>query len=321
LLEKSNLNELPFTWRAIVRKYDLGILLPSAIRAAIDEAYRTRLVDSDFLNSLKRINDEIKVKLQALSQLRTGFRQIGMSEDEIGTNNVELEVVMPRESINDELGGFHKELAQLAKQLQVLATISNDPTQSFRINSISTNDFTIALNIDINLGEIIIAVMMGIITIRANYQAKADVIKNKLSDLPVGLLDGFKKWVNDYVKEEIQKLVDRLPDECSRAVNVETLNQQKGPIKAALQFLCEKHEKGFNLDVRVGKITDRPGDELTRDVSNAEEIADRALRLKAIVQKSTQLTQLERQAEPILSLTAGEEAADTKAESQNAAQE
>jgi hypothetical protein len=306
-LEESPLVDLPATWRKIMREYDLDLLLPVNLRAAVENSYKNRLVDSDLLNSLRPLRDRVKQRLQAVIQLRDGFKKVGVREDEISPNSVELEIAMPREAISDNLSGFPKELSHLSTQLQVLSRISKGGAQTFRINSISTNDFSVALNIDVDLGDIITVVLVSLLMIRSRFKAKTDLISGPLSDLPQNLLDEIKSWANEYVKAEVDKLIDRLPAECPNAVDQQQLAQNKGPVAAALFYICEKHEKGFNIDVRVGKIADEPAPQTGGAGATTETIESRAARLRAITQRSAEITVLENQTAPILSLTSPKE--------------
>jgi hypothetical protein len=301
-LDNSEMREFPATWRKSIQDLDLGILLPENIRAAVETALSNRIVDSDLLKSLETLRTKIFEKLGALDQLQSGFRAIGFKDDELQPREVEFDVMMPRESINDQLNGFNKELGHLNRELQVLSAIAKNPGNLFKINSISTNDFSLALNINIDLGQILITVLLGLVVIQNGYRSKADIIGKNLSDLPENLLSGFRDWVNQYVKTEIGTLIDRLPTECPDAVDTEKLLAIKMQVQGALEYLAEKQEKGFNMDVRTGAPPEIPN-EVEAETAELKKIQRESRRLREITRKSAEMKVLERQSTPILNLT------------------
>ncbi len=306
-LDHSTIHNFSVTWRKIIQELNLNDLLPDTVRSNVENAFSTRLVDSDFLKSLEKIKKQIAKKLSGIDQLKDGFQSVGIHDDELEPEEIEFDVMMPRESINDQLGGFGKELALLNKELMVISNITKNPNQHLRINSISTNDFSLAINIDINLGEVLAAILFGLTIMKNHYRSKVDVVRDKLSDLPTDLLNGINAWANQYVKAEISNLIDKLPTQCAESVDREKLNNLRGQVQAALEYLAENQDKGFNMDVRVGEPDD---DEADAD-PDADEVTVARIelarnRLRAIAEKSAEMKVIERQSTPILSLTSRE---------------
>ena len=304
-LDKSTIHQFPVTWKKILRELDLEILLPSEIRRQVEEAFARRLVDADVLKALNALKDQLTQKLNSLTQLAAGFEAIRIPDDSLVPGEVEFDVAMPRQAINDQLPGFQKELAQLNIELQVLAAVAkHSPTRDFRINSISTNDFTVALNIDVDLGELIAYLLLSLHLIKATYQKNADVVAKQLSDfLPEELRDRFKEVVNNYVESEIVKLVERLKTDEKSGADPQKVENNKGALLAALKYLMQKMEKGFNMDVRSAPPSE---DEIKNegDADKKRALEESRTRLIALQQKSANIKLLEQQSAPILNLTA-----------------
>src|SRR5262249_26779203 len=143
--------------------------------------------------------------------------------------------------------------------------------ETFRINSVSTNDFTVALNIDINIGEILIGALLGLSLARAAARKAIDALKSpNLEALPPNILEQAMTWAKDSLKGEIVKLAHSLADLCPDAVDRAKLEQQLGPVISALEYLEKNVEKGFNMDVRVGPSSTAP--EVDDEQENAERI-------------------------------------------------
>jgi len=303
-LGELEVKNFPPTWKKIMSELDLGILMPDEIRGAVEEAFKKRIVDSDLTESLKRLRKQVATKLQGLTKLTEGFDAVGIEKDDLSEEAVEFDVAMPRESINDTLPGFSKELERLNKQLSVLSEISKDQREPLKINSISTNDFTVAVNINVDLGEILAFILLAIAAMRANYRQKIDALQNPaLEGIPTEALAPIKEWAHGYIKDEIEKIVDRLPEECPDAVDGKKLDSKRGLVIKALEFIEKKQEAGFNMEVRVGNQDESEDEEEGLDDAQIAAIEERRERMIAISQKTAQLKVIEHQDNPILNIT------------------
>ncbi|MBI1330407.1 MAG: hypothetical protein GC166_10970 [Alphaproteobacteria bacterium] len=303
-LEELSTKDFSPTWRKLILELDLSLLLPENIRSEFEKAFDTRSVDSDLLNSLNQLKRGIATKLDAVRKLRDGFAAIGLATDELEPEAVEFNVAMPRESIDDRLAGFSKELAKLNVELQVLSSIAKQPPTALTISSVSSNDFSVALSINIDLGEIVAYVLVALYSMRAVYRAKIDALSSDaLKELPQEILKQAHEWANAYVKNEIREIVRRLPTECALSVDADKLEANAGPVAQALEYIEEKQERGFNMDVRAGQISKEVLDNPNNDDTRRRELSKMSSRLAEIESKSAHLKILKRQKTPILSLT------------------
>lgn len=227
---------------------------------------------------------------------------IGVGTDDLDPEQVEFDVAMPRESIADDVGGFGKLLTQLNKELLVLTQILPEPGPTLTINSISTNDFSVAVNFDLNLADIVLFILLGLGVARARAKTALDTLSSDaLKGLPENIISLSRDWAKQLIKDEIEKIIDRLPVECADSVDAQKLENQKAPVRAAIEWIESKQEIGFNMDVRSGEAPSAP------DAETPEEQPDLALSAKRekflrIAERATQLKVIERQSEPILSI-------------------
>ena len=61
-LDHSTIHNFSVTWRKIIQELNLNDLLPDTVRSNVENAFSTRLVDSDFLKSLEKIKKQIAKK-------------------------------------------------------------------------------------------------------------------------------------------------------------------------------------------------------------------------------------------------------------------
>ena len=301
-----DLNLFPPTWRKMLAELGLGLLLPDELRAQAEPVIQSLLVEPDAIEKLRELNKSVAQMVGKLEQLRTAFVALDLGDDELFTNEVEFDVAMPREAIDDQLDGFRKELAQLNTQLLVLSSVAIHPPEKLTINSVSTNDFSLAININIDLGEIITVSLVALATMRLGYRKIINALKvDDLKDAPEEIMAPMKAWANGYVKDEIAKIVARLPTECPQSIDPVALNQHSNAVRAALEYIEERQERGFNMDVRVGPPDEAVDSENPPTDAAAALIQAKRARLQEIADRSAHLKVLEAQTVPILSLTDG----------------
>ncbi len=206
---------------------------------------------------------------------------------------------MPREAIDDQLDGFRKEIEGINKTLRIISHVCKNDDPSFHIRSISTNDFSLSLNVNIDLGEIIICVLVGLHLAQNELREKKKALET-LSDLPKDLLKGFSDFVNSTVRDKIKEMVTKLREDCANAVDAEKVEQTKGPLSDAIFDLAAKLERGFNVDVRVGEATEA---ELGEGEPVSAQLKMQSERLKQLGQKANELKVIERQSAGVFLIT------------------
>lgn len=303
-LQEMYLNDLTPTSRKLMEELGLDALLPDHIRNSVEAAIQKRVFDSDLVVALTDIEGDVTHTLKYVRDLHDAMENLGIGEDDVKPGQVEFDIAMPRESIADDVGGFGKLLEQLNRQLLVLSNITKAKQQPLTINSIATNDFTVAVNINVDLGDIIAYSLLGLMVLRKSYQEKKDLIGGEiLKELPAKLYDQFVAWANEHVKGEIEKIVERLPNECPDSVDRKKLENHKKAVTEALRYMAEKQELGFNMEVRTSSIEETAGKDA--DEKKVAVIEQRKARIAKITARSAQLKVLTKQEAPILKLTDG----------------
>lgn len=299
-----NIDALPPIARKTMQELGLEVLFPDELRKRVDGVFQDRFVDSESVNSLKGTRAAVVDALTHLRQLRDGFVAMGIAEDALAPDEIEFDAAMPRDAIDDSLAGFSKVLASLNTELQVLASIAKDGREPLKINSIATNDFTVALNINVDLGDIIQAVLLGLIYVRLGSRKALDALKAPgLENLPAEIMDRTVTWARGLVDAEIEKLVDRLPADCPDSVDAAKLIQHRGQVIEAVKYLHDKEEVGFNMEVRTGDVPEDATEASEPDVAKREQINSRHAKIRAISTKAATLKVLTKQSLPILTLT------------------
>lgn len=303
------IDKLPPVSRKLMSEINLDTLFPDTIRAEIDSAFKNQVVWSDLARDVNALRDRVVNAIQHLRQLREGLVAVGITEDALRPGEIEFDAAMPREAINDRLGGFSKALSQLNIELTVLSRIAEDESSDLRINSISTNDFTVALNINVDLGQIVQCILLGLIYVRLGYRKQIDALKSDtLQALPKELMDQALTWARSTLDADIQKLVDTLPEQAPGSVDRGKLQANRGAVIEAVKYMHDKQELGFNMEVRAGDPVPEEGGDAAEDGAQVvAAIQERNEKIRLISAKAAELKVIKASSTPVLSLPIADE--------------
>lgn len=302
-LDKSRTNKFPPTWRKTLRELDLDVLLAENIRERVEANFRDRRVDTDLKENLKALLSEINTKKGALSEIKSGFEKIELDFEKLEQGECELNIVIPRDYVDDDLKSLGKELEELEKIFKIFSELFGDDYSGFKIKTISSTDFSIVINVNVDVGLIIVSSLVALHMAFGTLQEKRDAME-KLLDLPEKFVSGIKEWANTHMEEKINELVDSFKESFADTVKEERINELKNGLVASLRKLANRLEKGFNVDVRAGlppSIEEAEGDEkITKEeIGRMKKLGKK---LNEIQIKSAELNVLELQTTKILSL-------------------
>lgn len=301
-LGESRTHSFTPTWRKLVDELSLSILLAENIRARVDEAFESRRFDSELQVALTALKNDLAGKIKSAQQVQSGFKSLRIAPDELEPDEVEFNVAMPRESVDDQLDGFKKELDEFGKQLRVVATACKDKSSNFKIRNISTNDFSLAIDISVDLGEVLLFILIVIHGAQIDLRAKLASLEQQFSDLPNDLFNQFKEFANQTVKRKISDAIDLMAERCSDAVDVAALKQQRQPIIAAFFYLATLVQRGFNMDVRAGEQPEEKEGDAEEETSELKQLRTLQARLRRIGSQAADLKLIQGQTAPILSI-------------------
>jgi hypothetical protein len=302
-LDQLAIDRFPPIARKMMNELGLDVLFPEVIRDRMDRAFQDRFVDSEVVNALEELKKDMRGAIKSLTALREGFSAMLIGEDKLAPDDVEFNAAMPREAIDDHLGGFSKVLGLLNKELTVLASIAKYDREPLRINSISTNDFTVALNINVDLGVIVQTILLALIALRIGYRNQIEALKNPaLKSMPPEILAQAVKWARGWADAEIKKIVDSLPETASDSVDPAKLEAKRELVIEAVRYMHDKQELGFNMEVRTGTPEADVTEEAEADAEKRQQINAHRAKIREISSKAATMKVLTQQNTPILTL-------------------
>lgn len=303
-LKHSRTHNFGPTWRKLIVELDLSLLMADTLRDRIERAISENRIDTPLKQALDTLHQEIKGKHNALNQLHQSSQALGIGLDELKEDEYELKIMIPRSAFGDNLRGFNVELTKLHRQLVVLSKITTSPQDRFEIRSVSSNDFMVSLNVNVDLVDIILFALIGLQHAHIRERERMEALKQTFKDLPGDLYDGIRQHAQETIGKAVDELVGRLRDSVGEAVSPERLGQHQTQLKEAFSRLAELIERGFNIDVRAWEPPDE--EELTDEHSEAvvKAIHAKRARLQKIVDQSASLRLLQKSEVEILQIEA-----------------
>lgn len=307
----SETKKFSVTWKKIIFELSLQILLIEDVEHRIDDIFRSTSLEADLVVELNKIVTERNEKKEALSQVVAGFEKIGLNPEQLKPGEIVLYFSIPKDTTKNNLKTFHKELANFEKDLLWISMAITEGSQEFPIKSISSNDFNIVLNINADLGEILLyaiaALQMTLWRI-----SKKDKAASEFSDAPAELRQKMREWVGSLINQNIEDLYNNILNEFGGIINKSEFERNAKKLKEMLHNLAKKLQAGYVFDVNAGEFGDQENDGKASEKPLPKKEIQYRSRINKISQRSAGLRLLQAQESDILALPNPEESAETE---------
>lgn len=279
---------------------NLDILIALNIKERVDASLRNVIV-TDISTELKTLVNEINQGKAAISEVISGFKKIGIEADRLEFEECELNIAIPREYVNNDLNAFGKEIGKINIAFVSLSEILKEEHRGFEIRSISSTDLTVAININVDLADLVLYSLIGIKMIFHNMEDKQNLIDN-ISDLPDELSSQLKDWATSQLGEKTTEMVDNIREQFGGIIDVDKYEQYKGSVRDTILDLVERLQNGVNIEVNIGDSDDESDEDTDDDAEVPAELISKRNRLKELSKKSAELTVLQLQKNPIFNI-------------------
>ena len=300
-LDASETNNFHPISRKIIDELNLEVLIASNIKERVENSLNNNMIDTDKKNEIDTLISEINEKKTAITEASSGFQKVGIGTDKLENLECELNFSIPRDFVNNDLKSFGTEINKLNVLLQSMSEVLKEEHRGFKIRNISSTDLTVAININVDLAEIILYSLVGIQMTFMQMKDKQDLI-DKLTDLPENLTTGLKDWATNQLSEKTDLMVDEIGEKFGEIIDKDKFDQLKGTVRGAILDLVKRLQKGVNIEINVGDAEEEPDDQAEDEEKDPEKVGEMRNRLKEISKKSAELTVLQLQKNPIFNI-------------------
>jgi hypothetical protein len=272
VLSESQINRWPPLWSESLKDLGIAESLGTGLLKTIDEVINrngmTPAVAAKELNELKGKVDGIEA---AVSNLVSGFAQVGISQDRLGIGECEIGILIPRPFVRNRLEELGTEFRALDRLLEPFAELATGTREGFQVRAIASSEFNVFLE---SSPAVCACVALAIERIVGLYKQFLEIRKLRSELAKQQVPDAATQQVADYVDGLIAVGTEKIADDLImeyRQFNKDEgrTNELRIEVRGAVRGIALRIDQGFNIEVTANAPA-KTGDEETK-----EQLADR----------------------------------------------
>lgn len=264
-------------------------LLNGYIRSIVEEALMAnQLSPAAALEKVKPLSQELSEFIARLNALVEALSALDIDDIKLQPKEVEITLVIPRSSINNNFGTLGYELSQLDQIFKLISVAAIGTREEFELYQISTSEPKFYLRPNIKTAAVIGALFIGILESLnqvADLKIKYDQIMS--AGISEEALGEVKREIGSKLETELDRLREDLIEKyCPRKPSADR-NEDRNRLDIAIKQLAPRFEVGYRVDLRYGELPSAETDEGVEDLSelailtDIREISHHAKRLEA----------------------------------------
>jgi hypothetical protein len=302
-------NSFSPAWKETLKELGLHDLLGDNLLIRIREIFqRNQITPAVALQELQTIDNQLTTYKRSLEQLTSSFQNLGITTEQLKPGTCEVGVLIPRSAINNNLGQFASDLAELNRIFGVFSELTTKTRPDISIRSISSTDLTVFLSMLPVVGA---GIAVAVERIVGTYKQILEIrkLRGELKNQGVTAkeLQGVSNHANTKMKDEIDKLTVELLDQYYGEEDAGRRNELATELHSTLTKIATRIDKGYNVEIRVQPLSE----EAKAAKKGAKDSAD-AEHIQTIQAASKTLQFLRIQGEPILTLPESQDSTQAK---------
>jgi hypothetical protein len=293
-LENASSNTFPPTWKQEIEELQAESLLGAALADRIREILnRNQITPTVAVQEITAIQNELKKFENTIKQLLDALSALHIGANELPPGDTELGLLIPRDFVNNRLEDFAEELKEDDRILGVFAEVASGNRPGFPIESISSSEFSIFLDVAPPVAACIAVAVERIVSL---YKQLLEIRKLRAElekyGVPEENAKGIEAHAETVMENGIEELIPQLLTDFYRNAEPGRRNELKIELRQSLRKIANRIDRGFNIEIRMTPT--REGDApVNEDQANYEKI---------IADAEPSLQFLKREGRPILSL-------------------
>ena len=280
---------------------ELGVadLLGIRLREQIEEIFdRNEITPSAAAEELRPIADRVNGLNNAIEQVRQGFDFFNIGSEELDPGEFEIEFLIPRPAIKNDLGALGDEFNQVKRILGPFLELGTGSRPDIAVRAIASSEFQLLL---VGIPGAALMLSKALDYLASAYQKLVSIreAQQKLKDAGVskGTLESVTRDADGKIDKEIDALIEQLLAQAEVKPDPDRRNELEHELRRALRSLALRIDRGYVMDVRVGQLPPPAEDE-------AEENVDEKLRriVDEVFERQERLQYTNLTGEPLLEL-------------------
>lgn len=297
-LEVAASNQFSPMWSQVVDEIGGTGLVGENLKSRIENAFvGNQITPSSALEEINKILSETEAFYNSLNQLVEGFSGLKIGKEEIEPGHCELSYLIPRTYTEENLSSLKREISELNFILNNISEVATGEKQEFKVNTISSSDYTLYIELSLLIGNILIIATEKILN---NYKTILEIknLRNQLKDkgVPEKETKGIEEHANKTMEIEIVKLAKEIVKTHYKGKDDGRKNELISGLTISFNKIANRIDNGFNLDIRVETLPEVKEEEKTRETEEKEQL------INSIQQSSKSLEFINTSGKSILSL-------------------
>jgi len=201
---------------------------------------------------LQEIIRDVTTFNQYISQINIAFSELEIEFDQLDEGAVEIGISLPRGIVGEEIGSLERELHKMSIAFKGLKEVAGDDAADMRVSSISASEWQFFLESAPATALLLSAALERIVALyKTNLEIK--ILKKQLEDkeLPETVTQPLKEYIDDHIKEEMQKIAGELVSEFYKGDGDGRENELRTHLTSSLTYIGERIEKGASIEARA----------------------------------------------------------------------
>ena len=301
-LEAAPSNDFPPTWLQAIEEIGGAGLLGTRLLDRIQEIFaRNQITPSVAHGEIQEIHTSLEKLWGDLNALHSAMEGLQVGSEVLEPGECEIGILVPRSSIANASDGFSEELSLFLKTLGAFSEVATGSRPSFEIRSISSSDLTVFLQVAPPVAVCFAVAVERLVTF---YKTLLEIrlLRSKLAEqgLPDGSLESVDAHANGVMEKGINETIEELTQRYANKDDGGRWNELTTELRVGLNRIATRIDKGYNYEVRAGRLREPDGDE-PGEAKNDEGEATRES-IATILNASRGLQFLRLEGNPILSL-------------------
>jgi hypothetical protein len=311
-LTNSVVNKMSPVEQQVLDEWGVSHLVGEALLSTIDDAFdRNQITVQTALEEINAVAPPVRQLVAHLEHLIEALSELNIGAEELDPGEFEIDVLIPRTAVRDELGALGRELAELERILLPFVELTTGSRPGIRVQSVGSSDFTLFLAA---LPGAAVVIAKAIDEVLKVYERVLSIRKMKAEIEALQLGTG--------ADDTIQRSIEPLEDYANSAMQQGTTEIAKAliaefgsarlpagrpmeleiEVRRSLLKIAERIDDGYNISVRAGELppaTEDEGADPAED-SDREVLAEQVRAVEERAERSRHLINLT--GAPILSL-------------------
>lgn len=273
-LQNSVVNTLSPVESQVLDEWGVSHLLGAALLEQIETAFDgNQFTIQTAQEEINRFVAPLQEFQAQLDQLVSALEGLHIGAEELEPGEFEIDVLLPRAAVRDELGELGKEFGQLERILLPFVELVTGSRPGITVRSVGSSDFTVYLaaapGVAVCVSKAVDEVLKVYERVLDIRRTKAEIRALELDD-PAGqdaierAIDPLEDYANSAMQEGTTQIARALVEEYkSEQLPEGRPYQLEIEVNRSLLKIAERIDDGYNISVRVGELP--PTDEEVED--------------------------------------------------------